>query len=176
MTPLTPEQEAIVTGAEVGIWRRYQDDGYNSDSVRQGISRAIARAVEHERTVNAQVLEVAQARIDRLNNVFEKVALLVDMDEGHGFPEGLIEATEQKLDNRTEDTEAKLARLEQWKKEQMIVSANTHYHEVGEELGVGLGEDIAIQILPGIRKLKAERDHWKRMCEKDGVPEDRVPE
>jgi prefoldin subunit 5 len=68
--------------------------------------------------------------------------------------------------NDLEDTicrqQAEIERLKRWKNEQMQVVADTHYHEIGEELGwLTLGDNIAASILPAIRFYKREIERLK---------------
>jgi hypothetical protein len=62
---------------------------------------------------------------------------------------------------------AKIAELEEWKASAMGVMNGIDIQAVGQELGIGLGEDIGPKILPGIRALKLmlesrrDQDHGK---------------
>jgi hypothetical protein len=55
-----------------------------------------------------------------------------------------------------EQQEKELEELRQWKKEQMIVAADTRYHEIAKEIGLTIGSKIAPAILPAIRELQAK--------------------
>lgn len=48
----------------------------------------------------------------------------------------------------------KVAELTEWKRQQLIVSAD--FQAIGRELGVGLGEPVWDKILPAIQKLKSD--------------------
>jgi len=50
--------------------------------------------------------------------------------------------------------------LEQWKKEAMIVFDDLNLQEIGKELDLPLGANIAKEILPWIRVMKKQRRLW----------------
>jgi len=56
---------------------------------------------------------------------------------------------------------AEVERLEQWKREQLLVESKWNPQEVGRELGIGLGNSIRAEILPAVLNLKAENARLK---------------
>lgn len=52
--------------------------------------------------------------------------------------------------------------LERWKREQMQVSSQCDWQELGRALGLTLGQDINAELLPRVRAIISERDTLKR--------------
>lgn len=67
---------------------------------------------------------------------------------------GLILEAYKNASNRMFDDLNELDRLSKWKTSAKLVFSNLRLQEVGKELEIGLGEDIAINVLPKIQEMK----------------------
>jgi hypothetical protein len=85
----------------------------------------------------------------------------------------MVVAKHTRHDQTTQCVEAEVARLtkkrdelQRWKDEQLAVEAQWDPQAVARVLGLPLGVSVRAEILPGIRKLAAERDEARNFARK----------
>lgn len=107
---------------------------------------------EADQLVDALLAERAEAR-QRITELEQQLALKTSMHRS--VLDGLDQERHVNA-NLTQQIAALTAernQLAEWKRQQLIVSAD--FQAIGQELGIGLGQSVHDKILPGIQSLKS---------------------